>query len=101
MVRGGIARSPNGRHSLLTCGGLMRAAKLGLLICAMMGSSAGWPLAQDRFDIGLLIGPTFATDETPVLEFGQGTTYQLTFGWRVWRTGATAVVFEIPFIASP
>jgi hypothetical protein len=57
--------------------------------------------AQDRFDVALLIAPTFATQETPALEFGRGTTYQLTFGWRIWRSGSTSVSLEVPFIASP
>lgn len=57
--------------------------------------------AQDRFDVGLLIGPTFATQETPALEFGRGTTYEVTFGWHVWRRGETRLTIELPFVASP
>ena len=57
--------------------------------------------AQGRFDVGLLLGSTKATDEGAVLQFDRGTTYQATFAWRVWRTSTADLSVEVPFIASP
>src|SRR6266705_3377357 len=57
--------------------------------------------AQSRFDVGLLLGSTRATDEGAVLQFDRGTTYQATFAWRVWRTDAANLSIEVPFMASP
>ena len=57
--------------------------------------------AQNRFDIGLLLGSTRTTDEGSILQFDRGTTYQATFAWPVWRSGATELSVEVPFIASP
>jgi hypothetical protein len=57
--------------------------------------------AQSRFDVGLLLGSTRATDEGTVLQFDRGTTYQATFAWRVWRRDAGQLSIEVPFIASP
>jgi hypothetical protein len=63
--------------------------------------SAADASAQSRFDVGLLLGSTRATDEGTVLQFDRGTTYQATFAWRVWTTTAATVSIEVPFIASP
>jgi hypothetical protein len=57
--------------------------------------------AQSRFDVGLLLGSTNATDEGAVLQFDRGTTYQVTFAWLVRRTGGAQLSVEVPFIASP
>jgi hypothetical protein len=57
--------------------------------------------AQSRFDVGLLLSSTNATDEGAVLQFDRGTTYQVTFAWLVWRTGGAQLSVEVPFIASP
>jgi len=57
--------------------------------------------AQNRFDVGLLLGSTRTTDEGAVLQFDRGTTYQATFAWPVWRTDAAELSVEVPFIASP
>ena len=57
--------------------------------------------AQSRFDVGLLLGSTSATDEGSVLQFDRGTTYQATFAWPFWRNGAAELSVEVPFIASP
>jgi hypothetical protein len=57
--------------------------------------------AETRFDVGLLLGSTRATDEAPVLQFDRGTTYQATFGWRLWQRGPVRLSVEVPFIASP
>jgi hypothetical protein len=54
-----------------------------------------------RFDVGLLLGSTRATDEGTVLTFDRATTYQATFAWDVWRGSAAKVSVEVPFIASP
>jgi hypothetical protein len=57
--------------------------------------------AQGRFEIGLLLGSTRTTDEGSVLQFDRGTTYQATFAWPFWRSGAAELSVEVPFIASP
>src|SRR5438876_2961464 len=58
-------------------------------------------VAQTRYDIGLLLGSTRATDEGSVLQFDRATTYQATFAWRLWQSEAVRVAVEVPFIASP
>jgi hypothetical protein len=67
----------------------------------LIGAGRVETAAQSRFDVGLLLGSTRATDEGTVLQFDRGTTYQATFAWRVWRTDAAQVSIEVPFIASP
>ena len=57
--------------------------------------------AQNRVDVGLLLGSTKASDEGSALQFDRATTYQATFAWRVWRNDAVAVAIEVPFLASP
>lgn len=56
---------------------------------------------ESRFDVGLLLGSTRATDEGSVLAFDRGTTYQATFAWDIVRSGVAKLSLEIPFIASP
>jgi hypothetical protein len=56
---------------------------------------------ETRFDVGLLLGSTRATDEGTVLQFDRATTYQATFAWDVWRGGMAKLSIEVPFIASP
>lgn len=58
-------------------------------------------LAQQRYDVGLLLGSTKASDEGTTLQFDRGTTYQATFAWRVWQGERAALSIEVPFIASP
>ena len=69
-----------------------------LVVLSLRGVDAS---AQSRFDVGLLLGSTRATDEGSALQFDRGTTYQATFAWRVWRMGAADLSVEVPFIASP
>jgi hypothetical protein len=57
--------------------------------------------AQARFDVGLVLGSTKASDEGTVLQFDRATTYQATFAWKVWESSLVAVAVEVPFIASP
>jgi len=71
------------------------------LVWTVLCLSAADASAQSRFDVGLLLGSTTATDEGTVLQFDRGTTYQATFAWRVWRTKAATLSIEVPFIASP
>ena len=78
----------------------MRAMRF-ILIAGIVAGLTSPVAAQSRFDVGLLIGPTFATNETPVLEFGQGTTYEVAFAWHVWQGRAVRLSVEVPFIASP
>ncbi len=56
---------------------------------------------EKRFDVGLLLGSTRATDEGAVLTFDRATTYQATFAWAVWRGDFASLAIEVPFIASP
>jgi opacity protein-like surface antigen len=63
--------------------------------------TAGAARADDRVDVGLLLGSTRATDEGAALQFGRGLTYQATFAWRVWRNDHVGVLIEVPFLASP
>jgi len=57
--------------------------------------------ADDRVDVGLLLGSTRATDEGGGLQFGRGLTYQATFAWRFWTKDHLGVSIEVPFLASP
>jgi opacity protein-like surface antigen len=57
--------------------------------------------AQTRFDVGLLLGSTRASDEGTVLQFNRATTYQAAFAWKVWERNLVAIAVEVPFIASP
>jgi len=68
---------------------------------AMLSIGAVQASAEGRFDVGLLLGSTRATDEGTVLQFDRGTTYQATFAWRVWRAGTGDLSVDVPFIASP
>jgi hypothetical protein len=56
---------------------------------------------ETRFDVGLLLGSTRATDDGSVLSFDRATTYQATFAWDVLRGDRSKLSVEIPFIASP
>jgi opacity protein-like surface antigen len=69
--------------------------------CAVLAFSCARASAQSRFDVGLLLGSTRATDEGQVLRFDRGTTYQATVAWRVWQRSGAMVSVEVPFIASP
>jgi hypothetical protein len=72
-----------------------------ILMIALLMSWAASAGAQTRFDVGLLLGSTRATDEGTVLSFDRGTTYQATFAWDVWRGSSIKWSIEVPFIASP
>ena len=70
-------------------------------VYVILGLWSAPALAQARYDVGLLLGSTRATNEASVLQFERATTYQATFAWRIWLRGATGVSIEVPFIASP
>lgn len=57
----------------------MRMELTVVVALAMSGVSVVEASAQSRFDVGLLLGSTRATDEGAVLQFDRGTTYQATF----------------------
>src|SRR5712691_12803546 len=57
--------------------------------------------AQGRFEVGLLLGSSQATDEGTVLQFDRGRTYQATFAWRLWSTETAQLSVAVPFTASP
>ena len=80
------------RHSVLI------ATFLGV-IAFLCGRSAF--ADEARFDVGLLLGSTRATDEGTVLTFDRATTYQATFAWDVVRGDSAKLSIELPFIASP
>jgi len=71
------------------------------VVCVACALASGEASAQSRFDVGLLLGSTRATDEGSVLRFDRATTYQATFGWRLWQGDAAQLSVEVPFIASP
>jgi hypothetical protein len=77
--------------------GLLGLAVASLLIILGGGEAS----AESRFDVGLLLGSTKATDEGSVLQFDRGTTYQATLAWRFAETDALAWSIEVPFVASP
>ena len=78
----------------------MRIAQLA--IGALLVTASAAPASADsRFDVGLLLGTTAATDERPTLSFDRGTTYQATLAWHVWERGVARLSLEVPFIASP
>lgn len=79
----------------------MRMKTIVAAVCTLLGSGAVDAGAQTRFNVGLLLGSTRATDEGTVLQFDRGTTYQATFAWRVWRNDPLNLSIEVPFIASP
>lgn len=68
------------------------------MVCTLATIQAS---AQTRFDVGLALGTTAASDAGSVLQFERGTTYQATFAWRLWQGRQIALGIEIPFIASP
>lgn len=72
-----------------------------ILTSVVLAWSCATAAAQTRFDVGLLLGSTRATDEGEVLRFDRATTYQATFAFDVWRRDAVKLSIEIPFIASP
>ncbi len=75
--------------------GLLRA-----LVCALVL----WPsiaLAQERVDVGLLLGSTSTSDEGGALAFRRATTYEATLAWRLWQNRLIKVSLEVPFLASP
>src|SRR5262249_24200707 len=76
----------------------MRVAKMVAVVVWLWSTPA---LAGSRFDVGLLLGSTRATDAGTVLQFNRATTYQATFDVRVWGAGAVVLGIEVPFIASP
>src|SRR5439155_9671103 len=90
---------PNG----VLCSGVdyMKMATAVAVAGVVIGVGRAETAAQSRFDVGLLLGSTMATDEGTVLQFDRGTTYQATFAWRVWGTDAAQLSVEVPFIASP
>ena len=79
----------------------MRITNTFAATCVAAALSTGQALAQTKYDVGLLLGATTASDEGSVLQFDRATTYQATFAWRVWEGKRTTVSIEVPFIASP
>lgn len=79
----------------------MRTRMSAFVAVAVLSIGGAKASAQSRFDVGLLLGSTSATDEGAVLQFDRATTYQATFAWHVWRAPAANFSVEVPFIASP
>ena len=65
----------------------------------LLASQPAW--ADDRIDVGLLLGGTRATDEGTALQFGRALTYQATLACHVWSRKGMSLAIEIPFLASP
>ena len=76
----------------------MRVTAMAAVAVWLWGAPA---MADSRFDVGLLLGTTRATDEGAVLQFNRATTYQATLNIRAWTSGPVTVAIEVPFIASP
>ena len=70
-------------------------AMVGLLLVA------GRARADERLDVGLLLGTTRTTDEGMALQFRRERTWQATLGWRVWSGNRVRVAIEVPFLAAP
>src|SRR5262245_35559486 len=90
------------RHRIIRRGvDQMRTRMSAFVAVAVLSIGGAKASAQSRFDVGLLLGSTSATDEGAVLQFDRATTYQATFAWHVWRAPAANFSVEVPFIASP
>ena len=76
-----------------------------MLVVAAAAAALAWGrdahAGDTRFDVGLMLGSTRATDEGGTLQFDRATTYQATFAWDVWRGDSVKLSIEVPFIASP
>ena len=79
----------------------MRKTLMAVAAIAAITWSRDARAADSRFDVGLLLGSTRATDEGSALQFDRATTYQATFAWDVWRGDTVKLSIEVPFIASP
>ena len=78
-----------------------RLAGIAFLVAVTLLASRNAVAGETRFDVGLLLGSTRATDEGSVLTFDRATTYQATFAWDVLRGDVAKLSIEVPFIASP
>ncbi|MBI1874202.1 MAG: outer membrane beta-barrel protein [Acidobacteria bacterium] len=73
----------------------------GLAVAACVYVMPDAAFAQQRFDVGLMLGQTKTSDEGAALQFDPATAWQATFAWRVWANEAVRVSVEVPFLASP
>jgi hypothetical protein len=78
-----------------------RLVAAALLTLASLLASRIASADETRFDVGLLLGSTRATNEGDVLAFDRATTYQVAFAWDALRGDAAKLSIEIPFVASP
>lgn len=58
-------------------------------------------LAQERLDVGLMLGTTKTTDEGAALQFKRERTWQATLAWYVWSGDRVRLAIELPFLAAP
>ena len=77
----------------------MRRVRAFVVSGLLLASQPAW--ADDRIDVGLLLGATTATDEGTALQFGRALTYQATLAWHVWSRNGMGLAIEVPFLASP
>jgi hypothetical protein len=77
----------------------MRRLWLSLVLGVLSMSGTAW--ADERIDVGLLLGWTAASNEGGVLHFDRGQTYQATFAWHIWTHEDVNLSIEVPFLASP
>ena len=72
-------------------------------LLAMVGLIAvpGRAGAQERLDVGLLLGTTRTTDEGATLQFRRERTWQATLALRVWSGSRVRLALEVPFLAAP
>ena len=72
-----------------------------LLVLSGVLSTSGAAWADDRIDVGLLLGSTSASDEGVIIQFNRAQTYQATFAWRIFARERIGLSIEVPFLASP
>jgi len=77
----------------------MRELSVSVVLGLFLG--LGTASADERIDVGLLLGWTNASNEPAVLHFDRGQTYQATVAWRFWTHERVYLSMEVPFLASP
>lgn len=71
------------------------------LVSAGLLLSAPLARAQERIDVGLMLGTTNTTDEGAALQFKRERTWQATLAWYVWSGNRARLAIEVPFLAAP
>ena len=72
----------------------------GVVVAALLISPLS-AQAQERIDVGLMLGTTRTTDEGAALQFKRERTWQATLAWSVWSRERIRLAIEVPFLAAP